>query len=98
MKNDLYTSRVHLKRVLMGQATPAFTPPSSAVLAMLDPAFFPGLGALNEDGHGRLQCPVRGCGDFFPWLAMHLGRSHRSIGGTKAIIAALQLGSRPLLS
>lgn len=78
--SDLYTSQVHLKRLLAGQATPAFTPAPDAVLKMLDPAFFPGMGALNEDEHGRLQCPVRGCGQWHYLLSQHLRRRHPTIG------------------
>jgi len=98
--SDLYTSQVHLKRLLAGQATAAFTPAPDAVLKMLDPAFFPGMGALNEDEHGRLQCPVRGCGKWFPNLGAHIAASHKGFaGGRRGIIAALSLAPNvPLMS
>ena len=97
--SDLYTSQVHLKRLLAGQATAAFTPAPEAVLKMLDPAFFPGMGALNEDEYGRLQCPVRGCGIFMAHLSRHLNGAHRGIGGASAIRVALDIrNNRPLLS
>jgi hypothetical protein len=97
--SDLYTSQVHLKRLLQGQATAAFTPAPEAVLNVLDPAFFPGMGALNEDEKGRLQCPVRGCGSWHRSLAPHLAHAHRSIGGPQALRLALDIPrSVPLLS
>lgn len=77
--SDLYTSQVHLKRVLAGQATAAFTPLPSEVAALIDPAFVPGMGALNEDAEGRLQCPMRGCGTFHSDLGAHVGASHREL-------------------
>lgn len=86
---DLYTSQVHLKRLLAGQATPAFTPAPEAVLKMLDPEFFPGMGALNEDDTGRLQCPVRECGEWCHSLAQHVALAHRTLGGVAAIRSAI---------
>ena len=75
--SDLYTSQVHLKRLLAGQATPAFTPAPEAVLKMLDPAFFPGMGALDADAEGRRRCPLRGCGSYHHSLGKHLADHHR---------------------
>lgn len=89
--SDLYTSQVHLKRLLAGQATPAFTPAPEATRNVLDPGLFPGLGALNEDEHGRLQCPVRGCGEWHNILGNHMTRKHKAIGGPAAIKKALAL-------
>lgn len=88
---ELYTSQVHLKRLLAGQATPAFTPSPQSVLKVLDPEFFPGMGALNEDIQGRVQCPVRGCGEWHQLLARHLNISHKGIGGASAVKTALDL-------
>ena len=87
--SELYTSAVHLKAVLAGRATAAFTMAPEDVLKVLDPAFFPGMGALNEDKHGRLQCPVRGCGRWFVRLGQHLFAEHRAIGGTTGLKRAL---------
>ena len=96
---DLYTSQVHLKRLLAGQAAPAFTPASADVVKVLDPAFFPGMGALNEDKRGRLQCPVRDCGEWYGNLAQHLSHAHRTIGGANAVRIALEIPRRaPLMS
>lgn len=76
---DLYTSQVHLKRVLAGQASAAFTSLPPEVAAILDPSFVPGMGALNEDAEGRLQCPVRECGTFHSDLGAHVGAVHREL-------------------
>lgn len=87
--SDLYTSAVHLKRLLAGQATPAFTPAPEVVLKTLDPDFFPGMGALNEDDQGRIQCPVRGCGEWHREIGRHMSRQHKSLNGAAGIKAAL---------
>jgi hypothetical protein len=97
--SDLYTSQVHLKRLLAGRATAAFTPAPEAVLKMLDPTFFPGMGALNEDESGRVQCPVRGCGAYFlTGLGNHLGGKHPTIGAAGVRIALGIPLETPLLS
>jgi hypothetical protein len=101
--SDLYTSQVHLKRLLAGRATPAFTRASEDVLKVLDPAFMlgndGGLGGLNENATGLIQCPVRGCGEWFADPAAHMNKEHRGIGGAKGIRAALDLPSKtPLYS
>ena len=94
---DLYTSAVHLKRLLAGQATPAFTPAPETVLKVLDPAFFPGMGALNENPLGQLQCPVRGCGQWHAGLPQHLAMKHKTIGGAAGIRSALNIPPRQVL-
>jgi len=94
MSNDLYTSQVHLKRLLAGQATAAFTPVPVDVAKLIDPAFVPGMGALNEDEKGRLQCPIRGCGEFHYYLGNHAHRSHKGIGGMNAIRQAIGIPKR----
>lgn len=91
---DLYTSQVHLKRLLAGQSTPAFTPAPESTLKVLDPAFFPGMGAMNEDDKGRVQCPVRGCGEWHFRVAAHLNRSHGGIGGAETVKRALDIPKR----
>lgn len=95
--SDLYTDMEHTKRLLAGQATPAFTPAPEAVLKMLDPAFFPGMGALREDKHGRLQCPVRGCGEWHAFLGSHWTRRHRAIGKISVLRSALSIPTRVTL-
>jgi len=96
--SDLYTSQVHLKRLLDGRATSAFTPAPEATLKILDRNFFPGMGALNEDEHGRLQCPVRDCGKWVPSLGQHISKNHSTIG-TSGIRQALDIpNSTPLVS
>ena len=96
---DLYTTQVHLKRLLAGQATAAFTPAPGEVLKVLDPAFFPGMGVLNEDDKGRLQCPVRDCGEWHRMLAAHLNVRHRAIGGAHGVKRALDIPKgTPLIS
>ena len=97
--DDIYTNQVHLKRVLAGLATPAFAPAPATVLGVLDPENFPGMGALNEDDRGYLQCPVRDCGKYFPRLSTHLNQAHRGIGGDRTIREALGIPkSRVLVS
>jgi hypothetical protein len=99
MAHDLYTSQIHIKRLLAGQATARFTMAPESVLQVLDPAFFPGMGAVNEDDEGRLQCPVRGCGKWFTKLARHLSADHRALGGAQGVRAALGIRkSVPLTS
>lgn len=94
--SDLYTSQTHLKRLLAGQATAAFTPAPEATLRLLDPALFPGMGALNEDERGWLQCPVRGCGKHVAFLGRHLVLSHPTVGAF-GLKAALGLPKRTAL-
>lgn len=93
--SDLYTSQVHLKRLLAGQATPAFTPAPKAVLKMLDPAFMidgeGGLGGLYEDTKGRLRCPYRSCGKYHVKLGTHIARAHAGAGGVRAFRVALSI-------
>lgn len=81
--NELYTSQMHLKRILSGLASPSLTPLPPSAEKLIDPAFVPGLGALNEDPRGRLQCPIRGCGKWFEQLGPHIARAHRSVGTEK---------------
>lgn len=97
--DDLYTSQVHLKRLFAGRATAVFTPAPEQTLKVLDPSLFPGMGILNEDDTGRLQCPVRGCGEFHRFLGRHANMKHRGIGGASAIRSALDIPARiPLAS
>lgn len=91
----LYTSQVHLKRLLAGQATPAFTPVDAVARQLINPAFVPGMGALNEDDKGRLQCPV--CGEWHLYLGNHLHHAHRTVGGIKAVRVALDIPSKTAL-
>lgn len=90
-RNELYTSVLHLKRVLAGRATAAFVPVSAH---FIDPDCVPGMGALNEDADGRLQCPVRGCRKYFLHLSLHLNREHRNVGGAAGVREALGIPAR----
>jgi hypothetical protein len=49
------------------------------------------MGALNEDDQGRIQCPVRGCGQWHHRLSQHLSMKHPLIGGADGIRAALSI-------
>jgi hypothetical protein len=96
--SDLYTDQVNLKRVLAGLATPSFTPAPEPVLKILDPEFFPGMGALCEDDRGRIRCPIRGCGEWHFNLGHHISGKHKSLG-VPAIRRAVDIPkSVPLMS
>lgn len=89
---DLYTDQVHLKRLLAGQATAAFTPLSLDTTKFIDPAFVPGMGALMERPEdGALRCPVKGCGQWVLKLAYHVAKKHQNIGGVTAVRRALSI-------
>jgi hypothetical protein len=96
---ELYTSLTRLKMAMNGGALPPMTPPTQDALALFDPAFFPGMGALNEDAERGVQCPVRGCGRWFQNLGAHWARGHPSIGGVAVLRRVLSLPHRaPLAS
>lgn len=98
MARDLYTDQVHLKRLLQGQATPAFTKLDSVAKRLVDPALVPGMGAIKEDPEsGKLYCPVRGCGKLVTHLARHASIVHRNIGGAAAIREALDIPKKVAL-
>lgn len=88
--SDLYTSLVRLKQSLNGDVPP-MTPLTEAAAAVLDPAFTPGMGAIEEDAERGLRCPVRGCGDYFTNLGTHLSSAHRDIGGAREVKRLLDI-------
>lgn len=88
---DLYTSLTRLKQEMNGGTLPPMTPLPEKALALIDPAFTPGLGALEEHPEKGLRCPVRECGEYRHRLSLHLNRCHKSIGGEAGIKAALSI-------
>ena len=59
---DLYTSLIRAKQELNDGVLPPMTPVPENVQHFIDPAFTPGLGALEEDPEKGLRCPVKGWG------------------------------------
>lgn len=88
---ELYTSLIRLKISLNNGVLPPMTPLTERAKKFIDPAFTPGMGALNEDVFKGLQCPVRGCGRWFHRLYQHLAYTHRNIGGCDAVRRALDI-------
>lgn len=82
---ELYTSLVRAKMALNGGEAPPMTPLSEVARRVLDPAFTPGEGALEEDAAEGLRCPVRGCGGYFHNLGVHLTMKHGDIGGAAMV-------------
>jgi hypothetical protein len=77
-----------------GGQMPPMTPLDERAKKFIEPAFTPGMGALEEDPEKGLRCPVRGCGRFFHLLATHISHEHRAIGGAAAVRAALDIPTR----
>lgn len=74
---ELYTSLTRLKMAMNGGMLPPMTPVPEKSLALIDPAFVPGQGALCEDEERGLRCPIRGCGKYFHRLSSHISsRAH----------------------
>lgn len=88
---ELYTSLTQLKMALNGGQLPPMTPIPVEAHSIIDPAFTPGLGALEEDMEGGLRCPVRGCGKWHHKLTEHINRSHADIGGAAAVKQLLSI-------
>lgn len=88
---DLYTTLVRAKQELNGGVLPAMTPIPENAQNIIDPAFTPGLGALEEHPEKGLRCPVRGCGKWTHRLGDHLGKKHGDIGGARAVKYALSI-------
>ena len=96
---ELYTSLVRAKQELNGGSLPPMTPVPESVHWLIDPAFTPGFGALEEHPEKGLRCPVRGCGKYRHQLAKHVNAIHRNLGGAAAIKRALSIPSNaPLAS
>jgi hypothetical protein len=75
---ELYTSLTRLKMALNGGVLPPMTALTERARALLDPAFTPGMGALEEHAEKGLRCPVRGCGQYFHQLSTHISGAHRN--------------------
>lgn len=88
---DLYTSLTRLKQEMNGGRLPPMTPLPETALAVIDPNFTPGLGALEEDAEKGLRCPIRGCGKTFDALSMHLNAKHADIGGADGLRTLLSI-------
>lgn len=76
---DLFTTQVLVKQLLGGDRPP-LTPLTNAALEIVDPSFCPGMGILNEDIQKGIQCPIRGCGEFYHKLSAHLVRHDKNLG------------------
>ncbi|HEX5437132.1 MAG TPA: hypothetical protein VFW98_08230 [Gemmatimonadaceae bacterium] len=97
--SELYTSLTRLKQTMNGGQMPPMTPIPEAARKIIDPAFTPGLGALDEDAGRGLRCPVRDCGQYYHALGRHLAVAHKNIGGSAAVRRALDIPKTvPLLS
>lgn len=88
---DLYTSLVRLKQAMNGGQVPPMTPVPERVRHLIDPAFTIGMGALEEDDHKGLRCPIRGCGTYHHNLGLHIWHRHRALGGCAAVRTALDI-------
>lgn len=88
--SELYTSLSRLKMAMNGGVLPPMTPLTPEAKQYIDPAFTIGMGALEEGDRG-LRCPVRGCGEYFHRLAVHLNSAHKSIGGASGLKRALSI-------
>jgi hypothetical protein len=89
----LYTSLERAKQELTGGGPVPVTPLPGSSLAIIDPDFTPGLGALEQHPSLGLRCPVRGCGKWYHRLSVHLSKSHADIGGADAVRRALDYPS-----
>jgi Homing endonuclease associated repeat len=91
---NLYTSLVRLKQAING-GLPPMTPVPVESQDVINPAFTIGWGALEEDAERGLRCPVRGCGEWFQHLGLHIARSHPDIGlrGVKEKLSIPQTAS-----
>lgn len=94
---QLYTSLVHLKQATNDGRLPPMTPIPESAMAIIDPTFTIGLGAVREDATLGLQCPVRDCGKYYHNLGNHIARSHKSIGGQNAVKDMLEIPRRAKL-
>jgi len=90
---ELYTSLMRLKQSMNAGEIPPMTPLTDAALAIIDPRFTDGMGAITQHREKGLRCPVRGCGRWFRSLGCHLSTSHRRIGGAGAVRRALSIPS-----
>lgn len=88
-KLGLVTSLTLLKMAMNGGQMPQCTPLSGKALELFDPAFLPGLGVLNADDEKGLQCPFRGCGQWYHMLSGHVHQAHGREGGRDAICRLL---------
>lgn len=99
---ELYTSLVRLKQTLNNGQLPPMTPLPDEVRQRIDPAFTingDGWGGVVEDAHLGLQCPVRGCGKWFHYLASHMNKSHADLGGAPGFRSLMSIPSTaPLVS
>lgn len=96
---DLYTSLTRLKQELNDGALPRMTAIPKSSLAVIDPAFTIGYGAMAEDIEKGLRCPVRGCGVYRHQLTTHLNSTHRDIGGARTVRRLLSIpDTAPLYS
>lgn len=93
----LFTSLIRTKQAIAGRLPPMMELTAEAK-KVLDPAFVPGLGGLEEDEERGLRCPVRDCGRHYHALNIHLYNSHPRVSPAR-LRHLLSLGPRtPLAS
>jgi len=94
---DPYTTIVRAKQELNDGRLPPMLPIPAKARRIIDPAFTPGLGALEEDPEKGLRCPVRGCGVYRHRLVGHLESAHRAVGGARAVRVTLSIPDTAIL-
>lgn len=93
----LYTTLARIKEDLIRGDLPEMTPLTKEASAVLRSEYTMGMGALVENIHKGLQCPV--CGHWSHRLHVHLNLTHKDIGGSAGIKKLLSLPSTaPLVS
>lgn len=95
---ELFTNLTRLKMAMNGGHLPPMTAVTKEAQNIIDPAFTPGMGALEEHMDRGLRCPVRGCGEYYHYLAQHLSKAHANIGGPSAVKRVLDIAPRTPLS
>lgn len=95
---QLYTSLVRVKQAMNGGALPPMTPLSETALKIVSPEHTIGMGAIIEDEERGLQCPVRGCGEWYQCLTKHLNWRHAEVGGADGVKEALSIPRNTRLS